>query len=210
MAGEGSPKSRGAAAAATLGAALLLAACSPSPSSLPAGALPASDYAVRDDPFQPETEIASSVMTAGELLDRAEYRLVAHRDRATGAIRLGVKCRLSYLSHGYRYYTTARSAKAEVLAVGESTRRAEHCGSGRSCPHVEVVNVRLAEPELRAAAATGYALKLYAKSGEERRLDVPARVITGLLSHLAALRKSPAAASPARNPPPPPRANHPD
>ena len=172
-------------AGALLAGALLVSACSPELQFGPGKPAYKLDVSLRDDAFHPETEYASSIIREGTFLEPIQYQLVAKRDRRTLAVRVAVHCGITYSGFGYRHYAVARDAHAQQLVITDILKRSRHCGKG-PCEHAEYFNVYVPEADIRAAAAAKatYAIKLFAKTGSERLVVVPADVVVNVLTRL--------------------------
>lgn len=173
---------RAAAAVALLAlgtAALGLAACAPV----------AGEALERDDPFQPFREYAAPRFKAGDFNTLVGVSLIARVDRASGAVAPLLKVEIAYRGRDRRSYETARNARAEALAV-TSLARAGTCHGAQGCNFSEVFTVALSEPDLKAAAAPGYALKIYPKIGPEILVVVPTTAIADVLGRVDRDRRS--------------------
>lgn len=152
-----------------LSAALILVLCSAFMTACTINP-PAPEVAVLDDNFRPFVEYTTRPREVFAYPNSVVTRLVAHIDRKTGAryVKLGVG--YSYVGAAMRKYRDARNARAERLRFQKGSRN-RSCKDHR-CIFTEHFTIEVPEEELRAAPASGYELKVFARSGHATKLTV--------------------------------------
>jgi hypothetical protein len=151
-----------------------VAACTPAP---PTAAL------TRDDPFRPHREIETDVFRYPTTPGTIAMRLSAEIDRKSGQTTTLLKVHHSYTGRHRNNYESARNAKAELLKL-TVVRRYGDCHTKPSCPIEEMYKVEIPEAGLRAASATGYALKVFPHTGPDMLITIPREMIVSLTALL--------------------------
>jgi hypothetical protein len=162
-------------------------ACTPTP---PTAALS------RDDPFRPHREIETDVFRYPTNPGIIAMRLSAEIDRKSAQTTTLLKVHHSYTGRHRNNYESARNAKAELLKL-TVVRRYGDCHAKPSCPIEEMYKVEIPEADLRAASATGYALKVFPHTGPDMLITIPREMIASLTALLDKDRGAVAAAHPA-------------
>jgi len=140
-----------------------------------------------DDRFKPYREYASTEVASVNVLGVGAKNLVARVDRKTGAATMLLQFQIQYKDTHRRLYETARNDRAELLPL-TSVQRQGQCRFGNECPYLELFTVQIPEADLRAAAAEGYRVKVFARNGPEILIGIPKMVISNLLAQVDADR----------------------
>jgi hypothetical protein len=96
---------------------------------------------------------------------------------------------------GARGYWRAANDDAQDMAVTRLIFDKGTRGCKGLCDYSEAIGIDLPEPLLEAKAATGFQIKLYARSGDTLILDIPREEIAAQLKAIADYREGPTAAS---------------
>ncbi len=171
--------------------AALLAACSMKPPT---------EAAARDDQFRPHREVETAPFRFPVQPGNMTMRLVAHIDRQTSAVTTLVKIHHNYLGQHRHNYETARNNRAEQLKLTVVARYG-NCHVRTNCPLDELYIVDVPEHDLRAAAKSGYAFKVFPRVGQDIVVTVPPEMIASLSALVDQDRSRTAVAS--RAPPSP-------
>jgi hypothetical protein len=153
----------------------------------------ASAIRVADDSFKPYREYSSGPIRSANMQGAGVKMLTARVDRKTGALTALLQFQIHYIDYNKRRYEQARNARAELLPMQRTPRRAD-CPRRDDCTYDEVFAITLPEADLRAAPAEGYLVKVFPSSGPEIAISVPKPVIVSLFERVDADRGKPSAA----------------
>lgn len=82
---------------------------------------------------------------------------------------------------GWQFYDKASLLGGKTLETDVISRDVTSCNS-YGCDFNEIIGINLSDEEFRSYASTGMKIKLYAKSGHTRMIDVTPNYIQGQLS----------------------------
>lgn len=144
--------------------------------------------AQRDDQFKPYQEYATDDALVRTHNSYAGARLVARRDRTTGAITTYAYAIVGYIQRLTRRYEAARNERAEPLAFRQLSHEPAVCRRELGCAHRHMLEIAIPEADLRRALAAGqdYPIKLFARAGEEAIVPVTRAQIAALYKALEA------------------------
>ena len=140
----------------------------------------------RDDPFSPYREVISSAVRPPAFPDNIEYKLIGRRDRGTGVVTLFADVMVVYKGGKQVKYEVARNNRAEPLPFTVVMRNSSGCMK-KPCQYSEHVRIEITEADLRTAAGSGgYAIKIFARAGNEHIIQLPQDLIQSLFASMDA------------------------
>lgn len=119
------------------------------------------------------------------------WNIRAWIDKKTGEVTEQLYLETSYLGH-WRFWQTAADDQADPLEVVAIDRSVDDCTG--MCSYSETVGVTLPNDYVRRHAATGFQVKVSAKSGDSLILDVGADQIQPVLNAIDAYKSASIAA----------------
>ncbi|MFM9942005.1 MAG: hypothetical protein ACKVP7_21180 [Hyphomicrobiaceae bacterium] len=143
----------------------------------------APDGAAKAEPAKPYREITLPEARVGEGSNTLALTLSARLDRQTGKAQTFLRVGVVYTAEGRRNYDTVRDASGAILK-SERLAGNQQCKPGQPCSYDEAWSIEIPEPALRSAKATGYRLKLFARSGPEIEIGIPGPQIAALLEKI--------------------------
>lgn len=141
----------------------------------------------KNDPFLPYYEFVGAELRHKEATFTHSLRLVAHKDRKTGALATYAQVEIEYNSDTTHHYEQARNEQAEPLKMRKVDALGGACRKAGGCKHKEVFMVDLPEAELRAARKTGYKIKLFARTGYDAYFPIPWQLVDALYKQIGPL-----------------------
>jgi len=140
-----------------------------------------------DDKFNAAIGLSGPV----QRIEGKQWNLVTSVGRTTHLTNTTLWFYESYTSDQWKYWYRAADENAKELNLRKIDRNVLLCeGGGAACTYSESLSLDLEDKILQNAAARGFSIKFYSKTGDEYVLSIPAAVAAAQLDAISTLTRS--------------------